>query len=263
MVERDIFDVDLFEYVKRESFKEEFDVDIPTPNLKNEEVADETQAVTEQNESPLGAFGDSFKYEKEWGSRSPYKIIMICEDEKRTYIYFNTFISQIDSGRYQLIPIQQVGGIPFPRMVKKADSVVAKMGLNFEEGDSLFLISDLDHYRDSILNSVRTEGWNNKYQLIISNPCIEIWFYYHYKDLPPSIDIQSVKERDISKLMKQFNNSIVKGGVNHRSLATIEKLEIAIENSKNNFTIEDNGIIPMLFSTQMHIVAEQIREAIK
>lgn len=263
MAERDIFDVDLFEYVKRESFKEEFDVDIPTPNLKNEEVANETKTVVEQEESPLGAFGDSFKYEKEWGSRSPYKIIMICEDEKRTYVYFNTFISQIDSSRYQLIPVQQVGGIPFPRMVEKADSVAAKMGLNFEEGDSLFLISDLDHYRYSILNSVKSPNWNNKYQLIISNPCIEIWFYYHYKDVPPEIETQAVKERDISKLMKQFNNSIVKGGVKHSRLATIENLEIAIENSKKNFTIEENGIIPTLFSTQMHIVAELIREAIK
>lgn len=63
--------------------------------------------------------------------------------------------------------------------------------------------------------------------------------------------------------MKNHNSTLQKGGVNHLKLATIKDINTAIKNSKNNFAMEDNGIIPVVFSTQMFVVAEKLKEAME
>lgn len=264
MAKKDLFNINSFVYSKQESYKDIIDVPIPSHKLANEKVVYNTtvnSALVKEN--ILDSFAEPLSYEKDWGKIDPYLIIVICEDEKRTYNYFSEFISKIKNSRYQLIPINKVGGIPFPKMVETANCEAKGKGLNFDEGDSLFLISDLDHYRESILKEVISDTWNEKYKLIISNPCIEIWFYYHFREDYPNIDIKDKNERQIPGLMKKHNSSIIAGGVNHLLLANNTDIDTAIKNSKRNFSLEDNGVIPSLFSTQMYIVAEILKDAME
>ena len=263
MAEKNIFDLDSFQYDKGESYKNEPKVPIPVRNLVNEPIVHSaTVGSIFPKDDILDSFGESLKYEKDWGKEDPYLIVVICEDKERTYNYLCEFISQINDLKYTLYPVRdEDSGIPFPKMVEKANIEVQKKGLNFDNGDVLFLVSDLDHYRASIEDSVSKDDWNNQYQLIISNPCIEIWFYYHFKEGKPDINAKKIVEKKMPKAMKTHNNTIVKGGVNHLLLANVNDMDIAIENSKRNFSMEENGIIPSLFSTQMHIVAEKLKEA--
>ena len=57
-----------------------------------------------------------------------------------------------------------------------------------------------------------------------------------------------------SQWLKHRLNEIVPGGIN--PVAIFANIRTAIENSKKNYTEIDR--IPMLYSTQMHILAERI-----
>lgn len=130
MAKESPFDINNLGYAKQEPYKEELDVPIPTHDLKNEDGADNKVNVLSNasKDTVFNSFGESLEYEKDWGSLDPYIIIMICEDAKRTYQYFNRFVSHINNTKYKLVPVNnEESGIPFPHMVEKANAVVAEM----------------------------------------------------------------------------------------------------------------------------------------
>ena len=97
-------------------------------------------------------------------------------------------------------------------------------------------------------------------ELIISNPCFEIWLYYTEKDDKcVGFKIPDKKEK-ISSSLKTWVNKQIKGGVKPKR--AILNIEQNIENAKKNYLVNDDGI-PLLFSTQMFILAEQLLPYVK
>lgn len=144
-------------------------------------------------------------------------------------------------------------------MVKEAERAVKEYGLDFLTGDQLYMLSDLDHYRECILK--QSGSTDKNFQLILSNPCVEIWFHYYYSsEIPDSEEFLEVSERKRPRIMKTYNGRYNNGnGINYSQLSTTEDIDIPTNNSENNFELEENNIIPALFSTQMHIVGKVIQ----
>ena len=97
------------------------------------------------------------------------------------------------------------------------------------------------------------ENWN----LVISNPCIEIWLYYCYKkDLAlEMLKLRYVKRAHRSQRLKQLNNSQISGGADPR--VAFDNTPAGIANSKLHYRTGYYGI-PRLFATSFHIMMEQI-----
>lgn len=124
-----------------------------------------------------------------------------------------------------------------------------------EEGDVLYLLQDVDEFGDEIIGHLRNMNKHQPLQWIVSNPSFEIWLFYHYYDSPEVLhDGVGMSERDRSKWLKEYLNTIISGGV--KTTSALYAAEEAIANSQKNYK-ELNGF-PMLYSTQMHIVAETI-----
>lgn len=120
--------------------------------------------------------------------------------------------------------------------------------------DSISIITDVDHFYSQIVRNIpicKTENLN----LVISNPCFEIWLYYgHYETLPTGFCLPEDPLK-ISSSFKRYLNEKHPGGVDSRKAPP--KLSDAIKNSKSNYQSDKNSI-PKLFSTQMYILGEKL-----
>ncbi len=192
------------------------------------------------------------------GKRDFYIIALIIEDSKRTVAYFRPIINKNLRGIKIFSVLDSSSGIPVSHMQGEANRCVVEWGLNFEEGDELFMLCDLDHYRSALvaLYKSKNPAWN----LIISNPCIEVWFYYHFNNTRPLFYCEQ-NERAYSRQMKQLCNNCKEGGINHTTLLSDINIEIPIRNAKTMYETEvSHTFIPILGTTQMFSLMEHLND---
>lgn len=188
------------------------------------------------------------------------KIILLCEDSRDSpKLYFQRLEKyQIRGVNIHIVTCPQ-NGIPVAHMLRRAREAVEYLNVNYELGDKVYLICDLDHYREDLIE-ISPICNKNQWQLIISNPCIELWFYYHFLSNPPQIEPCSKEDKN-SGVLKTYCGSVVSGGIDPRKLWA--QTETAIKNSKQNYAKEDDGFIPRLWATDMHLVAEEIWQRVQ
>lgn len=119
-----------------------------------------------------------------------YKLFAIaCEGDKREPIYFNTFRHL--SKKIAVDVIEEVvsddemqfknGNKSSPKWVlDRAVTYIDKEGLTDE--DELWFVMDRDRWEESQLREISDfcdlhHNWN----VVISNPCFEVWLYFHKK----------------------------------------------------------------------------------
>jgi hypothetical protein len=121
------------------------------------------------------------------------------------------------------------------------------------EPDKIYLISDVDHFINELLR-IKPKCIDDGFHLIISNSCFEVWLYYAYRDVIPSFPLPT-NPLKISGKFKGWLPSVISGGINTRK--AILSIYPNIENAKKNYK-EDKDGIPMLFSTNMYLLAENL-----
>lgn len=125
--------------------------------------------------------------------------------------------------------------------------------------DKIFLVADVDLFLNE-LKEIKPLCEVAKIKLVVSNSCFEIWLYYgHESEKPIDFKVPS----DIAKISSEFKaylNQKVPGGVDPRK--AIFNIEQAITNAKKNYIADSNGI-PVLFSTDMFKLAEELVQLIK
>ena len=103
-----------------------------------------------------------------------------------------------------------------------------------------------------ILDEVKSyNAWN----VAQSNPCFEIWLYYHFYNTKP-------QEEDVSKYasFKEYVNSVISGGFNFEKDPA--RLEDAIANTNNNFHITQTGTL-LLYSSEVYRLGIEIDGFVK
>lgn len=226
---------------------------------------DNIQSITNETTSIKNSV-TSRAYSKESLQKNFNLIILILEDAKETKSYFSCITNKnINTIKIKTITDNKEGIKP-NKMADLASETEEKYGLVYSEGDCLYMICDLDDYRNHLQKLhllIKTSIDTKRYwQLIISNPCIEIWFYYHHTDKKPLISSRPPEK--YSQAMKEaYRNIKVQTKVYTPSLLKMKDLSIPIANSKKVFELEDNGFIPQRYSTQMYIVGEKLLQVIK
>lgn len=191
-------------------------------------------------------------YTKKEAFRDAVIFIVICEGEKREPGYFKFFDSLTSQLKVLVFPSEDGKSAP-NHMINNANETLKK--LNSDEGAyELWFVLDVDRWKKHI-HSLQKECNNRKYwNIAISNPCFEVWLYYHFKNNLP--DVSNLSNCSV---WKQIVDKCVNGGFDNTNHPTL--INSAIKNSKNNYN--EAGYIPEVGSTQLHKLGEKIFKLIK
>lgn len=205
-------------------------------------------------------------YRKEDGMLSYSLICVISGGTKRERAFLNELERKHTFKAVDVIFVsteEGAGGLT-PKMMLSAyekickDGVIQASGRSFEldSVDLIYMFTDVDHYENE-WKDVLKDCEKNTPVWIISNPDFEIWLYYCYRNNPDEDlkevleEIPSQRSSTLKTVNGRFNNG---GGLDTRK--AFEHLEDGIVHSKEHYQEVDG--IPALFSTQMHVFAEDV-----
>lgn len=208
-------------------------------------------------------------YTKKIGTADSRMLFVISGGSRREDDYFHILKSEYATHRlvYAFMSIKNQGLKPtemwhMARRYKKNKWFVTETGVRYriEAGDRLFLLQDVDEFEEEIRGIWEHTQLRNV-QWVISNPCFEMWLYYHYKDTPhPMLDaMEKMDVKGRSKWLKTELNKIIPGGV--QTTKILENVRRAIENSRANYA--ETNQLPTLYATQMDRVGTFVLDAMK
>jgi hypothetical protein len=187
-------------------------------------------------------------YERQEPSKDSRKVYIYCEGSDREYKYF-LFFSGL-STNINIIPIPSKEGKTDPEKLMQA-AIVDFEGtednspiyeLDLKQNDEVWFVIDTDEWGPKI--SVLRNYCKSKQSWYVaqSNPCFEIWLYYHFFTEAP-IDSE-VRSYDSTK---QYVDMKIPGGFDSRKMPV--RIGDAITNSENVFS-ETNGE-PDMYMTEV------------
>lgn len=187
-----------------------------------------------------------------------YKLFAIaCEGGKREPRYFNVFQHLSKKIKVDVIENYVTDEEMFrkhetnsaPRWVlNRAMRYIEKNDLKDE--DDLWFVIDKDRWADSQIRELAS--YCDKYpnwHIVISNPCFEIWLYFHKK-----AEINSSPSISCNDFKKEISN-LEKGG--YHPLKFIPDFQKAIVNAKANDS-DVNHFMPKIKETKVYQLGEAI-----
>ena len=212
-------------------------------------------------------------YAKREPSRDAHKIYIVCEGKGTEPDYFSFFEGL--SSNLQLITIPPDEGTDPLKLMECAREVLLgerrKYTIDYMQGDTIWFVIDTDTWekeckiaplRDfcSSKNVEFPKLYNeakayNAWNVAQSNPCFEIWLYFHfYEDKPVDEDVQTFVS------FKEYVSSTISGGFDFQRDPV--RLEDAVSNTRNNFVYDTAGR-PDLYSSEVYILGEEIHKFVK
>lgn len=188
---------------------------------------------------------NKLEYKKKKPFRDASLYVIVCEGEKREVDYFNFFNGLTSKLKVHTYANEEGHSSP--------DHVLNNASLqhdryDFGEGDELWIVVDTDHHIDNIHKVVKEVSNNPNWNMAISNPCFEVWLYYHIEEDLPDENVSQCS------YWKEKVNDSIDGGFDSKRHPTL--IETAVENSKKNYSTD--GYIPQAGSTDIHILGERI-----
>ncbi len=207
-------------------------------------------------------------YSKHAPSKNASKIYIVCEGAETEKNYFGFFEGLSSNLELIVIPPEE-GTDPLKLMELAHRELLGETRthtLDFMQNDKVWFAIDTDtwedegkiqplrdfcadqngHISDKYDEVKPYKAWN----VAQSNPCFEIWLYYHHYESAPEIE-----DIDKHRSMKAFVDSSIAGGFDYQRDPV--RLKDAIENAKRNFKRKDNGN-PGSFSTEQYLLGSEI-----
>jgi len=230
-----------------------------------EKVVETKTAPSINKQAHLPSISLSSDYTKPEGEIDVRILFILSGGEDRERNYFKMLKDDQHLKRIKVAFASKKGqGLNPTQLLEKAkNSVVSKRFVteeavyHFEEknGDIIYLLQDIDQFEQEI-RRLAAEKQPDCLRWIYSNPAFEMWLYYHYFNVPlPNLkDAIEKTTAERSKWLKEYLPRIIDGGI--QTTKAINQIRTAIDSSKANYQ-EERGL-PGLFSTQMHVLAEDI-----
>jgi hypothetical protein len=193
-------------------------------------------------------------------SREAKSIYIFCEGKKREFDYFKYFKamdSRINIEIYKLHNHEDNSpsgllAIAEKCIIKTEENANPKY--NFIEGDEVWIVLDIDKDKDDSrlpkIEIVKEKCQNyENWHLAQSNPCFEVWLYYHFHSTKPVF-----ANSDKCVYWKRLVNESILGGF-HSSRHPIY-IETASKNAERNFKTSESN--PDIGSTNVYELANII-----
>ena len=200
-------------------------------------------------------------YRKDDASVSASIIFVLSGGEEREKNYFKSItkiksiVVAFKSKEYQgLNPYQLNTIVEETLKTHRFDTEI--QSYHFQKDDKLFVLQDLDEFEHDLCKILPIQK-SSQVQWLISNPCFEMWLYYHYKDEAPQsvlVEMESMTTKQRSKWLKARLNDIIKGGADPTK--ALEYVQEAISRSRKYYS--EKNSIPLLYATQMDKLGEHI-----
>ena len=212
-------------------------------------------------------------YSKQPPSKDARKLYLFCEGEGTEPDYFNFFKGL--SSNLEIITLPPESGTDPLKLMELAKSKLleedSRYIMDYLANDSVWFVIDTDSWEKegkitplrefcAANNTVFSEkltvvkpysAWN----VVQSNPCFEIWLYYHfYNEAPKPEDIE------VHPTFKAFVSSAIAGGFDFQTDPV--KVETAVAHAKVNFKRDEDGKLEQ-FSTEVYELAEVIIPFVK
>ncbi len=199
-------------------------------------------------------------FKREEPSREAKSIYIFCEGAIREYQYFKYFKemdSRINIEIYKLNPHEDnspSGLLNIAKSFITANEANPNPKYFFLENDEVWIVLDTDkdkaESRKPQIREVRNFCKQNKDWFVAqSNPCFEVWLYYHLSSEKPIFE-----NRGVSSVWKKFLNDFIPGGFDSNRHPVY--IENAIVNAEKNFELNDG--IPEVGSTEVFILSKSI-----
>jgi hypothetical protein len=201
-------------------------------------------------------------YQKRAPSRDAKKIFLICEGNVREHDYFAMFRG-FDSRIHIEIIVQDTaaGGDNSPTgLFSKAKELFSgskedpSSKLEMLDGDELWFVIDTDTWGDKLAKLREACEVEKGWEVAQSNPCFEVWLYYHFFP-KPTTEVGF----EISENWKQLLNRDVLGGFDSKKHYLL--IQTAILHASQSY-FEANGQ-PTPGSTQVFRPASSIYQIAK
>ena len=212
-------------------------------------------------------------YGKKEPSRDAHKIYIVCEGKGTEPDYFAFFEGL--SSNLQVITIPPTDGTDPLKLMERAKQVLIgdarEYTVEYEHGDTVWFVIDIDEWEKQgkiiplrefcadknasipeYLDEIKAyQAWN----VAQSNPCFEIWLYYHIYDKMP---IPEKVEK--SATFKEYVDSTISGGFDFGKDSV--KLEDAIANTEKNYAKDENGLLQQ-YSSEVFRLGKEIDGFVK
>lgn len=202
---------------------------------------------------------------KDTPSKIAKLLIIYSEGEKREkdYIYFFKKRSSQIKLEVETVPKKGVDGSDGNNSPTGLFSLATSQLLSSEgdsenkyeldELDEVWFLIDTDKWGDKI-DELYASANSNDWNVVQSNPCFEVWLYYHkFNELP------SFENFEDSVIWKDELNTLIPGGFDSRKHPI--EIKSAIDNSIKNYQEIKNQPIPGC--TSVHILGQNLYDIIK
>ncbi len=195
-------------------------------------------------------------------SREAKSIYIFGEGVSREYHYF-LYFKEIDTRiNIEIYPLNETEDNSPKGLFKIATDCIIKSELNpnpkyeFIENDEVWIVLDTDKdkfvSREKQIIELRADCTKLNWFVAQSNPCFEVWLYYHFFKAKPEFE-----GIEFCKGWKPLLNE--EGGFDSRKHPIF--IQNAIENSINNFN--ETNEIPNIGSTEVHKLSQSILSIVK
>ncbi|WP_337043100.1 RloB family protein [Emticicia sp. 17c] len=200
-------------------------------------------------------------FKREEPDMSAAKIYIFCEGKDREYNYFKYF-EGIDS-RLNLV-IYKLDGTEDNSpsgLLKLAEESLIKTEDNPKplydyrpDQDNVWIVLDTDRdkfdSRKNALVEVRQNCKEKNWGVAQSNPCFEVWLYYHQESTKPTFD-----EIEVPNKWKEHLGKVFSGGFDTRKHPLL--IQTAIVNAEQHFQQNEHGF-PDIATTEVFRLAQHI-----
>lgn len=208
----------------------------------------------------------SRRYERQEPLRDSRKIYIYCEGNKREFDYFRFFCGL--SSNVNIIPIPSKDGKTDPEKLMEAAQEAfginsdgsPKYTLDVSQHDNVWFVIDTDLWGSKITDlrnfcNIQNAGLDNETWFVSqSNPCFEIWLYYHkFSEKPVKNDVDKYSS------IKEFVDAQIPGGFDSRKHPAM--IEVAIQNAKATYEEENQAL--KLYSTEVFKLGQVILPFVK
>ncbi|MBP5456198.1 MAG: RloB domain-containing protein [Paludibacteraceae bacterium] len=212
-------------------------------------------------------------YDKREPSRDAHIIYIVCEGTGTEPAYFAFFEGL--SSNLQVITIPPKDGTDPLKLMERAKQVLIGeervYTVEYEHGDTVWFVIDTDTWeREGKILPLRNfcsemnHGIPQKYDEVKaysawnvaqSNPCFEIWLYYHFYENRPEKELV-----DKFASFKEFVHKSISGGFDYEKDPV--RIGDAIKNSETNIQRDVNGLLD-IFSSELFLLAKEIEAFVK
>ena len=207
-------------------------------------------------------------FERKAPDRSAKIFLIFCEGhvrEPQYFRYFNEISSQI---RLEVIQAEEQDNNSPTGLYQKAQQFVVKTTENpnpryeLNNNDEIWFVIDTDQWKSKIWELRQFCNNHTNWYIAQSNPCFEVWLYYHFFEKFPEFE-----NIEISENWKTYLNQMIKGGFDSRKHPIY--VQKAISNAKKNYKEKKQTVeigcteVYMLAEKFFPLIKEEIEEGLK